>query len=245
VAAICAENAVARAACTDAFACHTGRMRKLVGVDPTALGIVLAVVIGGLALGGALNIKYDAAPAFDLDSEFRVPAFVGALLLVAAAIAAWLAASTEPRGSWPWLVLAGLFVVMGVDEAAGTHEALEDLTGVDFQTLYLPLMAIAGVAWLAALRRVRRIPLAAVLLALGAAAWAGAQVLEAVQWSGPRESEVAVDGYGILMGIEEVLEMCGSAAFALGPLIAARAWAAATRPSVAAAAPGSRVEAGR
>ena len=224
--------------------CHTGRMRKLLRVDPTALGIAFAVVIGGLALGGALHVMKDAAPAFDLDSEFKVPAFMAALLLVAAAIAAWLAGSTEPSGSWPWLVLAGLFVLLGVDEAAGAHEALEDLTGVDWQTLYLPVMALAGVAWLAALGRVRRIPLAAVLLTAGAVAWAGAQVLEAVQWSGPRESEVAADGYGILMGIEEVLEMCGSAAFVLGPLIAARTRAVTTRPPVAAAARGSRLHVG-
>jgi hypothetical protein len=45
-----------------------------------------------------------------------------------------------------------------------------------------------------------------------------------VQWVGPRESERAIEGYGILMGVEELLEMGGSAAFALAPLIAVRAW---------------------
>ncbi|MGH2946138.1 MAG: hypothetical protein ACRDPC_07765 [Solirubrobacteraceae bacterium] len=199
-------------------------MRKLVQVDPVRLAVGFAVVIAVLGVLGAIEVRYEAAPAFDLDAEVKVPAFAAGLILLGAAAASALAATTEPAGRrWPWLVLAALFTLMAIDEATGLHEALEDGTGVDWQTLYLPLMAAGGVAWLALLRWLRAVPIAAALLAAGAALWVIAGVLEAIQWTGPMERERAVDGYGILMGMEELSELSGSACFALAPLVTARA----------------------
>jgi hypothetical protein len=226
-------------------------VRKLAQVNPVALALVFAGVIGVLGILGAANVRSDGGvSAFDLDAEAKLPAFVAALILLCGATGALLAASTDPSGRrWPWIVLAVLFTVMGVDEATRLHETLEDETGTDWQVLYLPLMAAGGIAWLALLSRLRAMRLAALLLAAGAAAWAVAGVLESIQWSGPRETERAVDGYGILMGLEELLEMCGSAAFALAPLIAARAWLrVVTEPSAPPpppTAPRERVNAGR
>jgi hypothetical protein len=217
---------------------------RLLDVEPARLAVAFAVLIGLLAVLGAVEVRYEAAPAFDLDDELKPPAFAAAVILVVAAAAAWLAASTDPAGRLPWLALAAVFALMAADEALSVHETLEDLATVDWQTLYLPVTAVAGLAWLAALGRVRGLPVAALLLVAGAAAWGIAGLLEAVQWRGPRETEVAVDGYGILMGIEEVLEMCGSAAFALAPLIAARAWAAGRSTAPAVAVPEARAGAG-
>ena len=198
-------------------------VRRLVDVAPVWLAGGFAVVIAVLGVLGAIDVKYQSAPAFDLDAEAKLPAFAAGLILVCAAAMCGLAAATEPaRRRWPWLVLAAVFTVMALDEMTGLHEELEDDTGVDWQTLYLPLMAAAGIAWLSLLRRLRAVKVAAGLLVAGAALWVSAGVLEAVQWTGPRESERAVDGYGILMGMEELFEMTGSACFALAPLIAAR-----------------------
>ncbi len=198
-------------------------VRKLVQVDPARLAVGFAVLTAVLGVLGAIEVRYEAAPAFDLDAEMKVPAFAAGLILLCAATACGLAATTDPGGRrWPWLVLAALFTLMAVDEATGLHEALEDDTGVDWQTLYLPLMVAGGIAWLALLRRLRTIRIAAALLAAGAALWVCAGLLEAIQWTGSMESERAIDGYGILMGIEELSEMSGSACFALAPLLAAR-----------------------
>lgn len=201
-------------------------VRALIDIDPVKLAAAFAVVIAVLGVLGAIEVRYQAAPAFDLDAELKLPAFIAGLILLCAAAAAYLASLWDPApGRWPWLVLAGLFALIAADESFAIHETLEDLTRVDWQTLYLPVMAAAGAAWLAAIVRLRdRLPIAAVLAA-GAGLWAGAGVLEAIQWTGPMDNERAVDGYGILMGIEELMEMTGSACFALAPLAAARAWA--------------------
>jgi prepilin signal peptidase PulO-like enzyme (type II secretory pathway) len=198
-------------------------VRRLLEVDPLRLAVGFAGAIAVLGVLGAVEVRYEAAPAFDLDAEMKIPAFAAGLILLCAATMCALAATTDPTGRrWPWLVLTALFTLMAVDEATGLHEALEDETGVDWQTLYLPLMAAGGIAWLALLRRLRTIRIAAYLLAAGAGLWVIAAVLEAIQWTGPMESERAVDGYGILMGMEELCELSGSACFALAPLIAAR-----------------------
>jgi peptidoglycan/LPS O-acetylase OafA/YrhL len=205
---------------------HRGTLaavRRLVEVDPVGLAVGFAVVIAVLGVLGAIDVRYESAPAFDLDAEMKVPAFVAGLILLCAAATSGLAAASEPAGRrWPWVVLAAVFTLMAVDEVTRLHETLEDETGVDWQTLYLPLMAAAGIAWLVLLRRLRGVRIAAVLLAAGAALWVCAGVIEAVQWTGPRESERPVDGYGILMGIEELCELTGSACFALAPLVAVR-----------------------
>jgi hypothetical protein len=111
---------------------------------------------------------------------------------------------------------------MAIDEATGMHEALERVSVVDWQTLYLPIMAVAGVLWSLAL--LQMVMLERLAFVAGALAWGVAQVLEALEWTGPRDAERAVDGYGILMGFEELLEMTGSALFALAALLAVRRW---------------------
>lgn len=190
-----------------------------VPVSARAFLLGAAVLIGVLAVPGALTVHRGGGGAFDLDGELTIPAFASAALLLCAAAAAALAFRRDPHARWrPWAGLALLFAVMGVDEATGMHEALERASAVDWQTLYIPIVALAGALWLLALVRMRGLERAAWVLAAGA--WLAAQVLEALEWTGPRESERAVDGYGIMMGFEELLEMTGSALFAVGLLLA-------------------------
>ena len=103
------------------------------------------------------------------------------------------------------------------------HEALEDASTIDWQTLYAPVVLLAGLAWLLALLRLHG-PLARAAWVAAAGAWLAAQVLEALEWTGPREAERAVDGYGIMMGFEELLEMTGSALFAFALLATVHRW---------------------
>jgi hypothetical protein len=69
--------------------------------------------------------------------------------------------------------------------------------------------------WLAVLHRLWPLKRERVLMILGAAAWFGSQLLEKVQSNG---QEGRIEGYGALSLIEEILEVTGSALFALALL---------------------------
>lgn len=200
-------------------------VRAVLRISPRAFVVGAVALITPLALAGALTVHRGGGGPFDLDGELTIPAFASALLLCLAGAAA-LAAHAAPGspGGRAAAVLAALFAVMAVDELASVHESAEDAFATDWQTLYVPVIGIAALAWLLLLARLRGLERA--VLAGGALCWALAQLLEALQWEGPRERERAVDGYGILMGFEELLEMCGSAMFALAILLALRRWAA-------------------
>src|SRR4051812_9459419 len=100
---------------------------------------------------------------------------------------------------------------MGVDETVGLHEALTDWTGVHWQILYVPIVAVAAIGWLGAMRRGTTLELRAGLV-LGAAAWVLAQMIEFVAWGpGSSGSESTIGVFA-----EELGEMTGSALFLLG-----------------------------
>src|SRR3954451_463917 len=148
---------------------------------------------------------------FELDGEYTVPAAFSGALLFAAAYAAWRVNKLDPDRSW--ICLAILFAFMGVDEVAGLHEALTEWTGIHWQILYIPIVAIAAVDWLAALKRARPIGLAGGLV-LGAAAWVIAQLIELVSFGpGGMNSESTIAIFA-----EELGEMTGSSLFLLGLL---------------------------
>ncbi|MEO5710802.1 MAG: hypothetical protein ABIQ59_13380 [Nocardioidaceae bacterium] len=193
----------------------TSVARTLARVDPripsafVLLGIiVMAVHYAGPQLGGE-----------GLDGEFNAPAiFSTAVLLWAAVNTAGLAASYAAR-SRPrvlFLAFAGILAYFGTDELLSFHEELESWTGVDWEVLYLPLVvagAVTGLGVLLELRQHR--PLQAVYVA-GGLAWVVAQLLEVIQWDG----DVLVLPATIYP--EELLEVTGSAVFALAALIALR-----------------------
>ena len=109
---------------------------------------------------------------------------------------------------------------MGADEFAYLHERAETRTGVDWQLLYLPVVAVGGLAWLLVLRRWGARSRPGALLVGGAAGWFVAQVLEKLEY-GP--GDVMVDGYLLLATVEEVLEDVGSLLWVAAGLYALRA----------------------
>jgi hypothetical protein len=175
----------------------------------------------GVVVLAALGVLHEnpgsIGEAFDLDAEGTVPAYFSALVLAAAATGAgrlWL----RDTRRLTVLGLSALLLLMAFDEVATLHEKLEDRTGIDWQLLYLPLILAAGIGWTAVVLRVRRELATVALMLAGGAAWAVSQVLEAVQWDA---ADQPVAAYTTLMVTEEVLEMVGSVALALGLHLAA------------------------
>jgi hypothetical protein len=190
------------------------RARQL---DLRHLAAALGVCIVGLGVLGVAEVKWpDTFIGFNLDNEFNVPAIFSAALDLGAAIGA--EALRRRTGRNVLLGLVILFAFMAGDEFAGLHEHLEGWTGVDWMTLYAPVFVIAAIAWLAVMRSIGDARFRLCMLG-GAACWAIAQVLEALQWN----VDVKVAHYNMYMVPEELLEMTGSALFLLGMLLALRA----------------------
>ena len=160
-----------------------------------------------IAVAGVLGILQRVLPAFplshvlDLDFEWVPAAFLSAGLLVAAALSWW-----QLHDAWPARAFASLLAVMSFDELCGLHEWLEKATGVDWELLYAPVVAVAAVGALTLLLRWGPGRVSGLLVA-GGGCWFVAQVLEALEWDG----DVERPHYAFYMVPEELLEMSGSA----------------------------------
>ncbi|MBM3674033.1 MAG: hypothetical protein FJW88_03605 [Actinobacteria bacterium] len=106
---------------------------------------------------------------------------------------------------------------MAIDEVWQLHERIEARTGIDWQTLYLPVFALAAFSALWLLPELRRTLHALPLFAIGAGCWAVAQVVEQLQWD--RDDRMAA-AWTIVP--EECLEMTGSLLFLLAFLAVVR-----------------------
>ena len=178
---------------------------------------MLSVVILALAILGILQ-RVDSVGSYrlwNLDAEQAVPTYVSATILYAAAGLAVLTMVRAQLDRWVLLV-AGLWVFLGVDEANAIHERLERATGIDWQVLYAPLAMAALLLFMALLRTTNGT--SKQVLAAGAVGWAISQVLELVQNLGG-EPVALYDWY---MVPEEILELAGSALFVLGMLVVLR-----------------------
>jgi len=127
-------------------------------------------------------------------------------------------------------------LLMGLDETLMLHERLESWTGVRWQYLYAPVVAVAGIGWLRSALLARDLGGLGLLVG-GAAAWGISQVLELFQWSGEEltmeeyEERLRDADYLRLMVPEEILEMVGSLLFLLAGLVLLRAlYQGASRP---------------
>ena len=153
-------------------------------------------------------------PAFDLGSEWNVPAFFSGGLLLAAASAAFAAgrsgALQGAAGRFLFLIGA-FFAFMALDEVVQIHERFERLAHTDWLRLYVPVVAAGTAAWLIVLRGLWPHVLPRACFIGGAAAWVVAQVLEFLQWDADGERLV----HGWMIVPEEMLEMTGSTLFAL------------------------------
>ena len=187
---------------------------------PVVLG--LAAAIGFLAAMGSLYYATyaTALQPFDVNGEitngFNVPVLFSGGLLFAAA---WSARGVWQRGElprWAWLGIAGFFAFMGFDELATVHEHLESWTGVDWQLLYLPVVALGAIFWFKLLDPLSDPRLARLMWVGGVAAWLVAQVFEHFEFDSHGHAVAA--GPGLILG-EEIGEMIGSSLFLLALLV--------------------------
>lgn len=151
---------------------------------------------------------------------FAFPALASGLLLVLAALLTW---ATAPlyggRAAWAVRGLSIALAWMSLDELLGLHESLETATGIDWQLLYLPLVALIALPSAVLLwHQWHRARAAAAMFVAGGVCWAVAQVLEFLEWDG----DVSRPGYLGMMVVEECLEALGSALFAWSALVVLR-----------------------
>jgi hypothetical protein len=188
-------------------------------VDPRVAALVFLVGIAFFGIMGELH-NDDIPSEFYLDREGVLPAQFSAAILIAAGVLLILARNVLAYSSRRTWLLLGLFLLfMSLDEWRVIHENLEKSIGVDWQLLYIPIVIPAGIAWCVVLRDLwRNLPGAAVVFASGAVCWVVAQALEDVQWG---EGDILI--HPGLVPPEEMLEMGGSALFAIAALMAIRA----------------------
>jgi hypothetical protein len=178
------------------------------------IGIAGLMIVFGI-LGSIVYPGGGALRAFDLNKEQTFPAtFSGLLLLGAGALALLNGIVRCP--SWTdrrwWLVLAGVFAFLGIDEMTALHEAVQDRVHVWGQATLIPIVIAGAVAWWITLKRLGPQSIAGRLLILAAVTWALSQGIDAV----------LNEDYGWTIVPEELLEMCGSAMFGLAMLVAVR-----------------------
>ena len=188
------------------------------------IGIAVFVVVGILQ-----RVAFPDWGLANLDSEVSLATRFSSGLLWAGAL--WwvmVALTVRPRSValWAWsLIMAWL----ALDEGSAVHEQLERWSGIDWQILYLPVMGLAAVVWLALVRRYRLDRGVVVLLVAAAAAWGTALMLELVQNWGGEPVQAAI--YNPTMIAEEALEMIGSAVLLRAAILALQIATRARPPS--------------
>lgn len=190
-------------------------------VNPLTVAIAGGIMISVFVVFGTLQrVSFPGWAAANLDSEVSVATWFSAMLLWLGAFWWFLVAfNAQPRSRalWVWWpILAWL----ALDEGNAFHERLERWIGVDWQLLYIPLMAVAGVTWALVVRRFRFDARIVGLLVGAASAWGIALVLELVQnWGGvPIRASI----YDPTMIVEEALEMVGSLQLLIAAMLALR-----------------------
>lgn len=192
------------------------------------LGPLLMLCIAGLGVASVLQIVLEAAfdfsamntlPVFDLSQEKSVGTWFTTLLLVAAALSAAALAAVSPSRSAVrrgWLALAGLIVLLSLDEVVAMHERVGaivqramNLPGALFLVWVVPavLIVLAFGYWQRAFfaqlpRALRKRLLLAGATYVGAAA--GLEVVESAIAVGGHFNTVA---FSFVEVIEEVLEL--------------------------------------
>lgn len=195
-----------------------------------SLGFSLIAAFGVLGVVTSLRPEFGSG-LFDLDGEFRlyailhgeagrlesynVPTLYSSALSAFAAVVAATLGRAEGVHLVRWFIFTGVLAHMAIDELLQIHERLERLSGVSWQTLYIPMFVLAAVVWWRVMRQLE--PKARVLLMLGAAMWAVSQSLEHMEWlaEGRRAPH-----YNVMMAPEELMEMIGSLLFLLAMLVA-------------------------
>jgi hypothetical protein len=202
--------------------------RLLRSVEPTTVGVALAVLLAVTGAAGAAQalqgpVEAEGAPApdgvlglFYLDGEYTFAAAVSVGIWLLAALSLHVAGRMLEAGHrrFVWTGLAAALVYVGFDEGLKLHERVEGETGIDWQLLFAPLLIATALAGLYVVVRAGPGTPQLLLLAAGGAAVA-AQVLEAAQWNG----DEPVGSYRALMVPEEILEPTAAALIAVAALM--------------------------
>lgn len=179
--------------------------RLALRVDPRKWALVIGGLIAFLGVMGILRFAHkDALRLFNLDGERNIPSAFSGLLWLVVALLAYLVARAEIGRALAWKVLAVLFVLLAIDEVAEVHEHLQYYAGVDWQLLYLPVVLLAAIAWVAAGRDLHRIGVRLWPFLGATVCGLVAQPLEALEIDShhnPRR------GFRVMVVSEEVLEM--------------------------------------
>ncbi len=180
-----------------------------------------------LAVTFALGIQYDITDRlhwFKLRGEVREGGFFVPVLfnwgmlcgagVVCFARSRWAISQAE---RYAWIGIGLLLCFMGFDELLMIHERIEFETGIDFQILYLPVVAAGGLGYLFLLAKMPRWSLSQVMWVAAEGLWVVSQVLENLEYD-PNDNEVR--GFVALDDIEKVFQFTGSALFLLVALLA-------------------------
>ena len=191
------------------------------GVDVRRSAIFVAVVMAVLGVLGLLVHEIGSGlSAFNMNKERTVPAFASGFLLFGAACVTYAMGrvdeSEATRAFW-WTGLAAVFAFLGLDEIIAGHEELQWHTGVYGQLFLAPIVAFGAAAWIVVLRRLLPQRRAALLLLAGAVAWVTSQAIDYVH--GPERAE----GVPVLIVLEELAELAGSACFGFAVLVGLQA----------------------
>ena len=204
-----------------------------------SLLLIVALLLAGSTIVKSMNIAWGNDYIFGLlrllwlDREANLPAwFSSALFFIAAILAALIAAVTRHE-RWPhlgWPVVAGILLLLSIDEVAQLHEILANYSaragglglfpegGKFFSWVSFAIPPVAVVCWMAA-RFLRTLPGAVGnRLAAGLALFlSGALGVEAL--TGQIAFELQTWTYLIFVTIEEGAEMLGAILFIDGLLV--------------------------
>ena len=191
--------------------------------------VFAAVVLVGhlvalfLSYGLGYTHFYGIVPFLDLDSERNVPTIFTVLLFFFAALLLGLIAAAEKKRErpfvWSWLLLALVFLFLGIDESIEIHERISyhmrsasDFSGFLYFAWLIPYTIAGGLLCLVLLRFLLQLPQATRLrfLVAGILYVGGAVGLEGV--SGVIYEETGGDRnflFSVIATFEECLEIAG------------------------------------
>lgn len=185
--------------------------------------LLLAVAVVGLSALGAFYDFTGRLHWFQVSGEIRDGFFVPVLfsfgVLFGAGVVAVLRSrwAETPTEQYAWIGVGVFLAFMAFDELLMIHESVEFRTGVDWQLIYLPVVAVGGVAYLWLLGRMPRWSLEQVMWLAAGGMWAVSQVFEKIEY---RAGDVPVAHFRVYDGIEKVLQFTGSTLFLLVALLA-------------------------
>jgi hypothetical protein len=197
-------------------------------VAATAAVIGLGLLRYALILAFGRETYFGAFRIINLDGEGTLPAWYSSALMLLAAVLLFtlhrLSVRARPENARPWLVLALIFLLLSLDEAASLHDALTEplrnVLGTTEGFLYFawvvaaaPLLVAAAIGFLPLLRRLppaiaRRMMLAGAMFVLGAL---GMEMVGASQFDGSAGNA----RYHMAVALEEIGEMTGLVLFVL------------------------------